>query len=207
LHIKDLKTFLQKSYEKDLTNNGDYKIDKKLSGQRFKVWHNKDKNHTVISHRGTKGLQDVITDAKLAFGFKQNKRFEHAKKKQQKAEQKYANSNITTVGHSLGAKLAEQSTKKGDIITLNKAKTPFEDTKQKNQIDIRTQKDPISVLNNKNDITIKSTSFNPFKEHSTNTLNRIDQNNYVGTGFELSKLNFKPLKIPKNIFITTDKIL
>jgi len=183
LKAKDLKAFLHKSYDNKLQDHGHYKVDKSLSGQRVQVYHNPINNHTVIAHRGTKGIHDVLTDAKLMFGMKNNNRFNYSKKIQKQAEEKYKDSNITTLGHSLGSKLAEEATNKdGEIITLNKAHHPFDNTKHKNQVDLRTKLDPVSIFNNKNNITIKSKTINPFTEHSTNTLDRLPQDQYIGSG-------------------------
>jgi hypothetical protein len=61
-----------------------------LSGERVQVYHNKENNKTIVSHRGTKDLNDVITDVKLALfpnSYKNSKRYQHSKTIQEEAEQ------------------------------------------------------------------------------------------------------------------------
>ena len=76
-HLKDL---LQSTYSKKKQDIGDYKIDRKLSGLRAKVFTNKETGKNIIAIRGTKGIHDVITDGHLFFGNKNTKRFKHAQK-------------------------------------------------------------------------------------------------------------------------------
>eukprot|EP01038_Epipyxis_sp_PR26KG_P017718 gene17718-24687_t len=101
LAVKDIKHFLKSSYDKNLNDHGDYKIDTSLSGSRAQVYHNPTKNHTVVVHKGTDSLNDWVTDLRLGLGDRSGTRFKHAKDVQRKAEQKYGNSNISTLGHSL----------------------------------------------------------------------------------------------------------
>jgi hypothetical protein len=182
-HTSNVKKFLNNSYSaKHKTKIGGYTIDKHLSGKRAQVY--KDSSgKAVVVHRGTQGIHDMITDAKASLGFSNNKRFKHAKKIQRQAEAKYGSSNTTTMGHSLGGLLAERSAnKKSKVVTLNKAGLPGDRNKKikSNQIDIRTSGDLVSHLtrNQKGGkkITIKSTTKNPLKEHTTNVLNRINTN-------------------------------
>jgi hypothetical protein len=189
LKVKDIKHFLQKSYDKNLENHNGYNVDKELSGKRVQVYHNPNENHTVVVHKGTDSIHDWITDLKMGFGNKNTTRFKHSKKIQNQAENKYINSKLSTLGHSLGSKLAEESSKNpnNEIITLNNP-TLLSDLVKKpkqNQYDIRTKLDPVSILKNivpknKNDVTIKSKTYNPLTEHFTDTLNRINQDLEIG---------------------------
>ena len=45
LKVEDLHKFIKHSYEDNLRDNGDYKIDKSLSGKRVQVYHNQNNNH------------------------------------------------------------------------------------------------------------------------------------------------------------------
>eukprot|EP01038_Epipyxis_sp_PR26KG_P011102 gene11102-14899_t len=146
------------SYNKKHTDHGDYKLDQSLSGTRAQVYHNPHKNHTIVTHKGTDSIHDWITDLRLG------------------------------LGHSLGSKLAEEAAKNGhsEVITLNNP-TVLNDLVRKkpsNQHDIRTTMDPVSMLKNiapkKNDITIKSKTINPLIEHSTDVLNRLNQEDEIG---------------------------
>ena len=105
-----LRDFLSNSYKTNQKQSLDgYKRDESLSGRRAQVYYNPTNNQTIVTHRGTQGLQDWITDFKLAFFpsmYMQSTRFKHAKDIQNQAENKYGKENITTLGHSLGAKLS-----------------------------------------------------------------------------------------------------
>ena len=194
IKISTLKKMLHNSYKH---NNDDvqqningYELDKQLSGKRVQVYHNKDLNHTIISHRGTQGLNDWLTDAQLLFGNKNNNRLKQSNDISNKAHQKYKNSDFTQIGHSLGSELAKTSAKEGDeLIKYNGATIPSDlfRNQNENEYDIRTSLDPISVLQplkpfNKNDnnITIPSDNFNLIDQHSISKLDNVDENKYIG---------------------------
>ena len=126
LSSKYIKDFLSKSYEqaKDAPDEiGDFVKDKKLSGQRGQVYHNPKTGQAVVVHRGSSGIHDWGNNLKMSLGFnmKNTKRFQHAKKIQDEAQKKYGAKNISTLGHSLGAKIASDvGSKSGEVITLNK---------------------------------------------------------------------------------------
>ena len=188
ISVKDAKKLISSSYDKSKVDQEGYKIDHALSGQRVKVFTNPQGKAFVV-HRGTKGFRDVVTDAKLMLGMKNNNRYNHAKKIQKEAELKYGAKNITTLGHSLGGDVANTVGKKShEIITLNKASAQPWQAKPSNQIDIRTTIDPVSLLgklqkSNGREINIPSTSFNPLTEHSSDVLDRIEnQDEVLGTG-------------------------
>ncbi len=175
----DLKRLLASTYEKKNEDIGDFKVDKDLSGRRSKVYHNEETNQTVHAIRGTKNLKDWMNDAGMVVGYEGGNRFKHAKKVQKEVEKKYRTDNLTTTGHSLGARLGEKYGSNGkEIITLNRPIIPktFFKTIPENQFDIRTTLDPVSSLhslqNNKNLTTISSKTLNPLKEHQINILNR-----------------------------------
>ena len=179
LASKDLKNILSSTYENKNQNVGEFKVDESLSGKRAKVYHNNETGQTVVAHRGTKGAKDWMTDGAMALGYEGGNRFKHAEKVQKKAEAKYGTENLTTVGHSLGARLAEKYGQNGqEVITLNKPIIPktFGKTISKNQYDIRSTTDAVSGLadlqKNKNLTEIKTKTANPLLEHKTNILNR-----------------------------------
>jgi hypothetical protein len=191
---KDLQHFLSKSYDKTHHDYKKYQVDPHLSGQRVQVYYDSTKNHAVVVHRGTKGVQDWGTDASLLLtGYqKNNRRFAHAKNIQNQAEAKYGKQNISTLGSSLGAKIAEKVGKKTkEVITLNNPTIPLDLIKgkklPKNQTDIRTSLDPISILRpfqkaSNKEITIPSKTLNPFREHSTDVLSRLHAETLFGGG-------------------------
>lgn len=189
--IKDVKNLLNASYKKKQNDVGDYIIDKDLSNRKVQVYKKKDDNQAVVVHRGTNNLSDWMTNLKMTLGYKNDDRFKNSKKIQKLAEEKYGAENISTLGHSLGSRLAEEvGNKSKEVITLNKPTLPFDLLTRKkikdNQVDIRTKKDPVSILQQfqkgSSDIIIPSTSNNLLKEHSTNVLDRLDENMIVGNG-------------------------
>jgi phage gp46-like protein len=190
MSVGNIKGFMKNSYEKDPRNMADYEVDRELSGQRVQVYKNKNNNQAVVVHRGTKGLQDVWNDVKYAFGsnLKKTKRVKHAKKIQQKAQEKYGKENISTLGHSLGSKIArEVGNDTKEVIELNPAYNipdALKKSKSKKLHTIRSQNDPVSLLvaNKKHNTTIKSNSSNPLTEHATDVLDRIDQGKLIGEG-------------------------
>ena len=146
---RDLKRVLKASYEpnkkakKTLAKSG-FELDKKLSGQRAKVFTNKTGQGNVV-FRGTDNIHDVGTDLSLGVGLiPVTKRMKHTKKVARKAEAKYGD--VNAFGHSIGGFLAEKSGVSGNIVTYNKATLGAKNRKKKRQVDIRTKGDIVSVL-------------------------------------------------------------
>lgn len=179
-----LQEFIQNSYKGDDQKkyiNG-YERDNDLSGQRVQVYHNKDTGKAVVVHRGTQGLNDWITDTRLIlnpygpYSYEYGNRYQHAKKIQEQAKNKYGKENITTVGHSLGGKLAHDLG--GDTnktITYNKAITPIDLVRpiNKQETHIRAMYDPVSLLSPfdaTNTITFRGDSLNPITIHKAQYL-------------------------------------
>jgi hypothetical protein len=204
-----IQDFLSNSYDKSAPDTvGDFVKDKKLSGQRAQVYYNPKTMQAVVIHRGSQGLHDWGNNLKMALGFNMSdtKRFSHGKKIQKEAEAKYGAKNISTLGHSLGGKIASDVGKEsGEIITLNKpvvGRDLFKDNqgKKENETNIRTEHDLVSALDRKADFTIPSKSINTIAEHSTDVLKRTDKDfgkSDVGAGFtrkNIAKLKKKELK-------------
>jgi hypothetical protein len=210
----DMRKLLKQSYGDALEDIDEYKVDKKLSGQRVQVYQHEPTKKGVVVHRGTRGAADVLTDLGLAVGYRGN-RFNHGLKIQKEAEAKYGN--VITLGHSLGAKIAEESAgKNSEIITLNKPTLPNEILfgrrlfGNQNQTDVKSSLDPVSVLklSGKRDLVIPSKTRNPIKEHSTDVLGRLDSSQIIGkgaeteTGFKIpSKMRKNPIKVPSGKLI------
>ena len=201
LAVEDLEALLAKSYSKNPEDYKDFQVDKELSGQRVQVYHNPTTQQTVVAHRGTSSIPNWIENVAYAVSNdKSGKAFQHSKKIQDQAYQKYGKENITTIGHSKGALHAQEYGKEGkEVITLNK---PVNITDAlftrvpKSQTDIRTQYDPVSFLRpfqrgNKAE-TIKSTTKNPLAEHKTSVLGRLDPRKLFGSGIEDDKENLDP---------------
>jgi hypothetical protein len=198
VEVKYLNKLLNESYQsknKTATNIDDrYYLDPELSTDKTKVYVDKNTNDIMMVNRGTSDFKDVMTDAKMLFGYN-DKRFNEPKEILGKIKQKYTDKNIDLIGHSLGAKIAEtlgDDPRVKNIITLNKPTTP-KDLIQKSKInskqyDIRTTGDLVSALQpfqtGSNDIIINSETKNPYTEHKIDTLDRLDQNLVIGTGLK-----------------------
>jgi len=200
LKVNEIKD-LVKSTHRNNNKAGDFELDNEISSSTSKVYRNPNTNQVVVSHRGTKGSKDWINNGVYAYGgkelYKYTPRYKEAKKVQDKANKKYGNDNITTLGYSQGGLQAEMlGNNSKETITLNKATRPFSNKKSKNQYDIQTQNDIISHLNpfqikNKNEVIIPSKSNNLFKEHSVNTLERLDPNLNIGNGLFSHSINME----------------
>jgi hypothetical protein len=195
LPVGDIQKLLKNSYQAKPGDIDNWILDKSLSGKRVQVYKHRNTSQAVVVHRGTQGAKDWATDLYYATGGdpKNTRRFQHAADIQKKAESKYGANNITTLGHSLGAKVAStvgQNSK--EIINLNKAVSPLDAVQKTSskETNIRTSGDPVSALlpvrNTKRVITIPSETYNPFKEHSTDTLNRLPPKQIIGSGSAVS---------------------
>jgi hypothetical protein len=192
LSASDLKGLLGASYDPKIDKVGDFHLDKSISSKTSKVYFNKNTGQAVVAHMGTQGILDWGNNAIYALGgdkaYKMTSRYKEAEKVQKKAESKYGAKNVSTIGHSQGGKQAELLGKNSkEIITLNKATRPFENTKHENQHDIRTTGDLVSALNpfqkkNDKEIEIKSKTYNPLTEHSTDILEGLDKDQMIGQG-------------------------
>jgi hypothetical protein len=200
----DLKALLAKSYDKKASSYKDYQLDKELSGQRVQVYWNGKMRKAIVVHRGTAGINDMITDVRYTFGDKSGKRFKHSKIIQDKVNEKYGKDNVITLGHSLGSVLGETAVKGKDqeLITLNKpvGLGDIGRTVPKSQTDIKTERDPVSILRGtqrgKKAMVLKSKTINPLAEHSTDTLDRLDEEQIIGEGIEK---NIGSIYMPKAI--------
>ena len=182
-----IQKFLDASYAdkgKAPQNIDGYERDNSLSGERVSVYYNPSTKKAVVIHRGTKDLADWGNNLKMALGWKMSstKRFKHSKDIQKKAEAKYGKENVTTLGHSLGGKIASDvGGDSNEIITLNKATGIGWDAYKKNhgskpnETNVRTTLDPVSIKGALDaDFTIPSKSLNPLTEHGTGVLARVD---------------------------------
>lgn len=191
MRVGDVKRLLNNSYNDKPSDVDGFTLDKSLSGKRVQVYTDENGKAYVV-HRGTQGFKDIITDVKMIFGnLKSQKRYKHAKKIQEEAENKYGANNVVTLGHSLGAAIAERvGDSSKEIITFNKPTLPSDlITKKKlddKQFDIRTARDPVSILQpfqkGSADLVIDSKSLNPLEEHTVAALDRVDSNMMVGSG-------------------------
>jgi hypothetical protein len=179
----ELKGLLEETYKKGKganENYGGYQIDKELSTGRAKVYYNPTSGKTVVAHRGSTNLQDWKENFNYALGIGgKGKAYKKSEAVQKAAEAKYGTNNLETIGHSKGALHAQSLGGKGLVQTLNKP-VNIKDLKRvvpKTQIDYKSSRDPVSFLRKfqkgEKAKVIKSTSFNPLKEHSVKVLDRI----------------------------------
>lgn len=210
LKNKDLKNLLLKSYNNKLESIDNWIINPELSNELVQVYKNSNSNQAIVVHRGTASKDDIITDSKLLFGFRNGNRYKYSRNIQQKAEALYGSNNVTTIGHSLGADIAnEVGSNSHEIIILNRPITPLDVLKRKkvarNVFNIYTEKDPISLLKPMVDdpkkTIIKSETNNPLTEHSVTTLNRMPDDKIYGYGLKIRQIkqNIKDLKKNKKV--------
>jgi len=184
-----LQDLLRKSYDKNLSDYKDYNVDKGLSDARVQVYHNPHTKHTIVAHRGTADIHDVLSDIRYALGNSNDQRFQHSKDIQRRAAEKYGGGNMTAIGHSLGAAAVEKASKgqpNAEVITLNKPVSPYDVLFHKvspNQTDYKTTYDPVSFLRKfqrgKKANIISSNTMNPLKEHSIDTLDYVKGEGFV----------------------------
>jgi hypothetical protein len=190
-----LRKFLKGGYEAKTPEEIDgYILDKDISHSTAKVYHNAEKNETIINHRGSQGMVDWLYNAAYMYGgedyYKLTPRYYEAKKAQEATEKKYGSENTITIGHSSGGLLSELLGKNSkQIITLNKAARPvfFPKIKHKNQLDIRSKCDIISA-GGYYDKQIECSSADILAEHKTDILDRIGDK-MVGEGSIFSRPN------------------
>ena len=210
LSISNFQKMLKESYSKKPEEKIDNFIyDPDVSTDRAKVYHNPETGQTTITHTGTDTPTDWLNNIAISTGtYKYTDRYKKGKKAQEATEKKYGKENVSTLGHSQGSRLAEIHGKNSnEILTLNKASTPFEKYTSPKQTDIRSSGDiisglqylnPFAYIGKKNKaIEIKKESYNPIKEHSPDVLSRLDPNMIIGEG-RIKKL-IKRKKKSKNI--------
>ena len=197
LSAKDLKALIDQSYNKKNEDYGDFKVDSGLSDPEVKVFKNDKTGQVVVAHRGTYSLGDLYLDGQYALGrnISGSRRYKHSADIQSKAEDKYGKENITTIGHSLGKKLAEVGKNSHEVIGVNGATNIADALKPPadNDFNVRSSADAVSSLSSNNVLTIPSKSANLLSEHSSDILNRIDPDTQIGRG-QLKKLSKKDLK-------------
>ena len=199
LPVGQIKEFLDASYNsKPPETIGDYQLDTELSQLYVKVYFSISQRKVVIIHRGTVEASDWGNN--LAYSVNSNlynytSRYNISKNIQKKTEKKYKGYKIETLGHSQGGLLAHKLGEKSlSRIELNPAYKG--ETQGKNEYIIRSSFDPVSALkapknymnsylypqwNKKHNITIKAKTSNPLVEHSVDILNRLPQNQQIGS--------------------------
>lgn len=190
---EDLHHFIHSSYSKgkDYKN---WKLDHELSDASVQVYFNG--QDAVVVHRGSQDLQDWKENVMDILNIKSKQpRLEHSRDIQKKAEEKYGANNVITIGHSKGAKSAEEVGQNSrEIYTLNKPVFPQDILSGKKvpekQTDIRTTLDPVSILRpfqrGSKIQNILSKTLNPLTEHSFygDVLKRVNPAKWWGKGIQ-----------------------
>jgi len=176
----------------------------------------------VVAIRGTEGTaKDWSNNAIYGLGgetaYKLTARYRRAKERVAELEKRYNPQDITLIGHSQGALLAEiVPSKAREIITINKATRPQDflfRRRRKNQYDIRSRFDPVSFFPlQKSNYTIDGVGLNPFKAHSPDILEgqKVYSDNKYGNGIRHVKRGGKIIvksfnNRPENRFIDEAK--
>jgi len=185
----DLHHFIYSSYSRG-RDFKDWRLDHELSDASVQVYFNG--QDAVIVHRGTHDLQDMKENVIDALNLRFRKpRLEHSRDIQRKAEEKYGANNVITIGHSKGARSAEEVGQNSrEIYTLNKPVFPQDILSGRRvpdkQTDIKTTLDPVSILRplqrGKKYQHILSRTINPIKEHIPSVLKRISPAKWWGNG-------------------------
>jgi len=190
-----LNEIIIQTYEKEPEQTiNNYNLDNELSNDYAKVYHDKNSNQTIISHKGTDGLLDWTNNLMYASGlYDFTNRTKQAKEAQNKVIEKYGNENLSTIGHSQGAINARKYGKDSkEIIDVNPAFNPLlinEYYRNPNEYNIRSSKDivsfPMLIKNNlqsitnpfwsnNHNLTIPAETNDILKEHSPDILKRLD---------------------------------
>jgi len=194
ISVGNLSKFFKSSYagKKAPKQIDTYNLDSELTNKYGSVYYDPDKNHAVLTHKGTSGdtyletAKDWGNNAMYAMGlYKYTDRYKQGKKLQTATEKKYGAQNVSTLGHSQGSHLSrELGGNSKEIINLNpayKGEKPL-----KNEYNIRSSGDVVSVglhgTKRGHDVLIPAESANPLTEHKIDILDRIDQSQMIGQG-------------------------
>ena len=151
LSVKHIKGFINNSYKKDADEKMDNQIlDKFLSNDYAKVYHDPETGRAVVVHRGTSGASsEWLNNVAYVFGqYEKTNRYKTGKEIQEKAQAKYGGNNISTLGHSQGKVLSSKLDKNSkEIINLNGADMGETLLNQgQNEYNIGSEDDLISAL-------------------------------------------------------------
>jgi hypothetical protein len=192
ISVGNLTKFFKSSYagKKAPKQIDTYNLDSQLTNKYGSVYYDPDKNHAVLTHKGTSGdtylesAKDWGNNAAYAMGlYKYTDRYKQGKKLQDATEKKYGAENVSTLGHSQGSHLSrELGGNSKEIINLNaayKGEKPL-----KNEYNIRSSGDVVSIglhgTNRSHDVLIPAASLNPLTEHKIDILDRLDQSQMIG---------------------------
>jgi len=177
-----LKKFVEAGYKKksEAKQIDDYILDEELSTKRNKVYYNPTTGKAIHTIAGTDSAYDWTNNALIPLGMHEySNRYKNSESIQKKVNKKYGASNVDLVSHSQSGNIAENLANKnlvgGANTTLNPA---IIGSHNKNIKVVKSAFDPVSLLTNtnKNDNIVTPKSFNPIVEHSTNILDKTQDN-------------------------------
>jgi hypothetical protein len=184
----EIQQFVKSSYKKNREApqeiNG-YVLDRDLSNQQAKVYHNPTTGKVVIANRGTKGtLQDWANNLAYTMGiYDYTGRWKNALRTQDEAIKKYGKVDAN-VGHSQSGIITRKLDalgKTGEVINVNPAS--LGERQKENETVVRSTLDPVSLFQpnqNKSNVTINTGSYNPLFNHSANILGQLNPNQMIG---------------------------
>ena len=154
---RQLQELIKASYKKnrEIGDIDGYELDKQLSTSETKVFHDPDKDKTVVVNRGTNPtLRDWSNNiAYLNGNYDKTQRMRNATMTQDKAIKKYGSVD-TNIGHSQGSVIAsrlKEKGKTGKVIQVNPASLGERDGDD--VYTIRSKADFVSMLHKDNDKT------------------------------------------------------
>lgn len=202
LRVKELKAFLEASYNEDAPKQIDnYILDSKLSNLYGKVYVNHELKKVIITFRGT-GSENLGRDWLNNLVYVSSKsytltpRFKTAKKMYVDALKKYKGYQFESIGHSQGALLARLLSY-GSMNSIGVNPAYKDESMKNNQYIIRSSMDAVSSLvipqeflnsllypkwSRNHLIKIPAVSNNPIEEHKIDILDRLDPDKKIGRG-------------------------
>jgi hypothetical protein len=154
LNFQDVlnNSYASRDKQKGAFKNQGYVFDSDLSNGNNSVYYNPKKKKILMSVKGTNpfSLQDLGTDAYLAFGhLKDTNRYKESKNILEKAKKRY-NTDATLASHSLGGSISQYIAGKNDkVYTLDKGATIGTPTRG-NENAFRTSGDAVSLFSSGN---------------------------------------------------------
>lgn len=183
LKASDLKKLNQAGYidlDKAPDQVGDWVLDRSISKETARVYHNPVTGQAHAVHMGTKGASDWLNNLSYATGLSDlTHRAKESERVQKRAEEKYKD--LDTSGHSQGSVYARKyAADKSKVIEINGANKG--DLTSSGTV-IRSASDPVSILGaptryiqglfKKNNDLTTSAKLNPLHAHSLNILDEL----------------------------------
>ena len=203
---RDISIQSYKKVDKRMKDIRGYKLNDDLSNEENVVYHNEEKNKTIVGFRGSKNFKDFKTDVALAFGdIKSTDRYNSTVALVKRVIDTYPSSNVEFTGHSLGGTLAIEMNRLKPLsksVVFNAGHTPFRsgDVKDKDITFYTNKGDLVSNLglnSYKNVKVLDKEDKDPLKAHSLSNfkddINDEKKEDFQGGAFNVMN-TFKNLK-------------